>query len=49
MDESEGHEGIAPQEATSGKKKPRWFRETLKEAKEYVGEPKRLFRESKAP
>jgi hypothetical protein len=37
MDETEGHEGIAPQEVTSGKKKPRWFQKTLKEAKEYFG------------
>jgi hypothetical protein len=34
---------------TSGKRKPRWFQETLKEAKENVGEPKRQFRESKPP
>jgi hypothetical protein len=27
----------------------RWFKETLKEAKEYVGEPQRLMRESRAP
>jgi hypothetical protein len=32
-------------EVTSGKKKPRWFQETLKEAKEYVGDPQRLMRE----
>jgi hypothetical protein len=25
---------------TSGKRKPRWFQETLKEARENVGEPK---------
>jgi hypothetical protein len=34
---------------TSRKRKPRWFQETLKEAKENVGEPKRLFRESREP
>ena len=34
---------------TSGKRKLRWFQETLKEAKENVGEPKRLFRDSRAP
>jgi hypothetical protein len=34
---------------TSGKRKPRWFQQTLKEAKENVGEPKRQFRESRAP
>jgi hypothetical protein len=33
---------------TSGKRIPRWFQETLKEAKVNVGEPKRLFRESRA-
>jgi hypothetical protein len=30
---------------TSGKRKSRWFQETLKEAKENVGEPTRQFRE----
>jgi hypothetical protein len=45
MDEIEGHEVTAPQEVTSGKKKPRWFQETLKEANVYVGEPKKLLRE----
>jgi hypothetical protein len=34
MDETEGHEDTAPPEVTSRKKKPRWFQETLKEAKE---------------
>jgi hypothetical protein len=34
---------------TSGKRKTRWFQETLKEAKENVGEPKRQFREIKPP
>jgi hypothetical protein len=34
---------------TPGKRKQRWFQETLKKANENVGEPKRLFRESKAP
>jgi hypothetical protein len=29
---------------TSGKRRPRWFQETLKEAKENVGEPKSQFR-----
>jgi hypothetical protein len=29
-------------------RKLRWFQDTLKEAKEYVGEPKRLVRESRA-
>jgi hypothetical protein len=49
MDETKGHEGTAPQEVTSGKRKPRWFQETLKEAKELIGEPQRLTRESRAP
>jgi hypothetical protein len=34
---------------TSGKRRPRWFQEILKEAKENVGEPKRQFRESRPP
>jgi hypothetical protein len=34
---------------TPEKRKPRWFQETPKEAKENVEEPKRLFRESRAP
>jgi hypothetical protein len=33
---------------TPGRRKSRWFQETLKESKENVGEPKRLFRESRA-
>jgi hypothetical protein len=49
MDETKGHEGTAPQEVTSGKKKPIWFQDTLKEAKEYVGEPHNLMRESIKP
>jgi hypothetical protein len=32
---------------TSGKRRPRWFQETLKEAKENVGEPKSQIRESR--
>jgi hypothetical protein len=47
--ETQGHEETTPREVTSGKKKPRWFQETLKEAKEYVGEPQRLMRESRVP
>jgi hypothetical protein len=42
-------EDTAPPEVTLEKKKSRWFQETLKEAKEQVGEPKRLMRESRAP
>ena len=38
-----------PEEAFTGKKKPRWVLQTLKEAKEYVEPPKRAVRESKAP
>jgi hypothetical protein len=34
---------------TSGKRRPRWFQETLKEAKENVGEPKSQIRESRPP
>jgi hypothetical protein len=34
---------------TPGKRKLRWFQETLKEAKENVGEPKRLVKERRAP
>jgi hypothetical protein len=34
---------------TPGKRKPRWFQETLKEAKENLREPKRQFRERRAP
>jgi hypothetical protein len=34
---------------TSGKRRPRWFRETLKEAKENLGEPKSQIRESRSP
>jgi hypothetical protein len=46
--ETQRHEETTPPEVTSGKRKPRWFQETLKEAKEYVGEPQRLMRESRA-
>jgi hypothetical protein len=34
---------------TSGKRRPRWFQETLKEARENVGEPKNQIRESRPP
>jgi hypothetical protein len=34
---------------TSGKRRPRWFQETLKEAKENVGDPKSHIRESRTP
>jgi hypothetical protein len=49
MNEIEAHEGISPQKVTSWKKKPRWFQETLKEDKNYVGEPQKLMRERRAP
>jgi hypothetical protein len=44
-----GHGDLTSSLVTLGKRKPRWFQETLKEAKENVGEPKGLFRESRAP
>jgi hypothetical protein len=34
---------------TSGKRRPRWFQETLKEARENVGEPKSQIKESRPP
>jgi hypothetical protein len=34
---------------TSGKRRPRWFQETLKEARENVGKPKSHIRESRPP
>jgi hypothetical protein len=34
---------------TSGKRRPRWFRKTLKEAREKVGEPKSQIKESRPP
>jgi hypothetical protein len=34
---------------TSGKRKLRWFQQTLKEAKANVGDPKRQFRGRRAP
>jgi hypothetical protein len=47
--EIQRHEETTLPEVTSGKRKLRWFQETLKEAKEYVGEPQRLMRERRAP
>jgi hypothetical protein len=44
-----GQEDITSPLTTLGKRKPRWFQETLKEAKENVGEPKRQFKERKSP
>jgi hypothetical protein len=34
---------------TSRKRRPRWFQETLKEAKENVGDPKSQIKESMPP
>jgi hypothetical protein len=34
---------------TSGKRRPRWFQETLKEARENVREPKSMIREGRPP
>jgi hypothetical protein len=42
MNETEGHEDTAPPKVTKG------HEETMKEAKEQVGEPNRLMRESRA-
>jgi hypothetical protein len=46
---STGHGDATSPLVTPGKRKPRWFQETLKEAMENVGEPKRLMRESIEP
>ena len=46
--QTEGHEDIVPQEVTSGRRRPKWLQDTLKEAKD-AGEPKRIMRRSKAP
>ena len=40
---------IPPRETTARKSKPRWLRETLKEAKEAVGRSKWSMRESRPP
>jgi hypothetical protein len=47
--ETLGQGDITSPLVTSEKRKPRWFQQTLKEAKENVGEPKRHFRESRTP
>jgi hypothetical protein len=44
-----GHSDLTSPLTTSGKRRPRWFQETLKEAKENVGEPKSQIRESRPP
>ena len=46
--QSEEHEDNVPQEVTSGRRKPRWLQDTLKEAQS-AGEPERIMRRSKAP
>jgi hypothetical protein len=47
--ETHEHKDLTSPLVTTGKRKPRWFQDTLKEAKENVGEPGGLFRESRAP
>ena len=42
------HEGIVPQEVTSGRRRSKSLQDTLKEAKD-AGEPERIMRKSKAP
>jgi hypothetical protein len=49
VDETIGRGDATSPLITPRKRKPRWFHETLKEAMENVGEPKRLMRESRAP
>jgi hypothetical protein len=44
-----GQRGLTFPLTASGKKRPRWFQETLKEARENVGEPKSQIRESMPP
>jgi hypothetical protein len=46
--ETRGRRDLTSPLVTLGKRKPRWFQETLKEARENVGEPRGLFRESRA-
>jgi hypothetical protein len=46
--QSEEHEDSVPQEITSGRRKPRWLQDTLKEAQS-TDEPERIMRRSKAP
>ena len=45
--QTEGHEDSVPQEVTSGRRRPKWLQDTLKEAKD-AGELKMIMR-SKAP
>jgi hypothetical protein len=44
-----GQRDLTSSLTTSGKRRPRWFQETLKEARENVGEPKIQIRESRPP
>ena len=46
LDEEVQEVGL-PREATSKKRKPSWLKEIVKEAKEYVGPPRRDVRESR--
>jgi hypothetical protein len=49
--DQEEQEAPSTQEATttSGKKRPRWLQQTLKDAQEHVEAPKKTFRESRPP
>jgi hypothetical protein len=42
-----GHRDLTSLLTTSGTRRPRWFQEILKEAKENVGEPKSQIKESR--
>jgi hypothetical protein len=44
-----GQRGLTSPLTASGKRRPRWFQETLKEARENVGEPKSQFKERRPP
>jgi hypothetical protein len=44
-----GQRGLTSLLITSRQRRPRWFQETLKEARENVGEPKSQIRESMPP
>ena len=49
MSDEYAQEDVSLQESTSKKRKPRCPKEILKEARKYVGKPKREVKESKAP
>jgi hypothetical protein len=42
-----GQRDLASSLTTLGKRKPRWFHETLKEARDNVGDPKSHIKESR--